>query len=140
MKKPKFHDAGDRIVMDISIAEARVLMILLDRCGGDPQASPRKYIDSLGSALQAAGIEPPNQDINDWCEGDISFRTGDIKKNWPKNPDYKGFMLREKRGNVLEWKRYTNLAESNVSATQTVTREWTPEEISEWWNQFRSHQ
>lgn len=43
----------------LSVAEAETLRFLVARVGGDPDDSPRKHTDSIGHALDKAGVTEP---------------------------------------------------------------------------------
>jgi hypothetical protein len=78
----QMHDAGDRIVMDISIEEAMTLELLMSFVGGCSSKSPRKHADSIMEALRSLGIGHSITDtpkvLSD--ERGVYFKNVDIKK------------------------------------------------------------
>lgn len=79
-KPTEMHDAGDRIIMDISIEEAMTLEFILSHVGGSENASPRKFADSVYRALHAAGVTHLMPDNEQHSTGSIFFKDGDIRE------------------------------------------------------------
>jgi hypothetical protein len=76
------HDAGDRIVMDISIEEAMFLTFVLAFVGGSSERSPRKHQETLSGALYNLGFHYDHLKTHKMLskEAGIDFREGtDIK-------------------------------------------------------------
>lgn len=62
------------VTLELSEVEAKVLVGILERVGGSPSGSPRKFADAIGNALDAAGVETPFDDTDDYLEeGKISI-------------------------------------------------------------------
>jgi hypothetical protein len=81
-KPAQMHDAGDRIVMDISIEEAMTLRVIMGRISGCPNKSPRKHCDTLLEELEKCGIIHDYKDspkITKDSGAGIYFKDVDIK-------------------------------------------------------------
>ena len=48
------------ITLELTLDEARTLLYLCDNIGGSPSSSCRKFVDSIGSALENIGVIAPN--------------------------------------------------------------------------------
>lgn len=88
--KAKAYDPGDRIILDISQAEARALVVLFKRTGGCPITSPRKHTDAVMNALRKIDRSLGEADPARWGktdgEGYYFYRDCDIAMNWPVPP------------------------------------------------------
>ncbi len=75
----KMHDAGDRIVMDISIEEAMLLEVVLCHVGGHEYNSPRQYSDTLLNALRELGFSHSHEETHKFLSGPgVHFREKNI--------------------------------------------------------------
>jgi len=75
------------VSLELSMAEAETLRVILQHVGGDPKNSPRKYADRLRRALSAAGVvlDKGHYVVSNW-EG-IMF--ADYPKATKKAPEEK---------------------------------------------------
>jgi hypothetical protein len=58
-------EVSDGVTLKLSDDEARVLAVIIAKIAGDPKASPRRYVDTVGDALHSAGfsglMQPENR-------------------------------------------------------------------------------
>lgn len=72
------------VTLTLTQAEAEFLHVLLPRIGGSPRYSPRKYADSIKTALWNAGVayEPDHYAV----ENEVAWRGALFFKDYPKVP------------------------------------------------------
>jgi hypothetical protein len=54
------------VLLELSYEEAKTLLIVTDRIGGDPQLSRRKHADKIGQALRDVGLEYKEEKTADY--------------------------------------------------------------------------
>lgn len=89
--KAKAYDPGDRIILDISQAEARIMVLIFNQIGGCPFSSPRKHCDALKKALLKIDRTLDDSNFKQWgkcgSDGLYFYRNTGIELNWPKPAD-----------------------------------------------------
>jgi len=75
-----------RVNLDLNIKEAEFLLFLLDRVAGDPAKSPRKFADTINTALRNASIADPGY-TSDACESPQTGRPVIMFKDNANTPE-----------------------------------------------------
>lgn len=67
IEKTVIEERVDGVTLELSTAEAEVLMAITAKIGGDPHKSDRGHVDNIGNALREAGVK-------DWGQTDAYKR------------------------------------------------------------------
>lgn len=72
----------ERVNLSLTMVEARTPYDILQRIGGDPKNTARKYVDEISNSLREAGINPKNYQLRNKIfdvDSKIVFLTGSHK-------------------------------------------------------------